>query len=349
MDSISQAVLGASVAGIVAPAGYRRKALLLGACLGTLPDLDVFINYGDAVRNFTYHRAFSHSLFVLAPLSIIIWLALRQFWPRIRESQYRWLAAIALALLTHPLLDAHTAYGTQLFWPLDVAPTMWATLFIVDPAYTLPLLAGVLLTVIWPLKRRGILALRAGVWISCSYVAWTWVAQAIVMNHAAESLEAIGITDAAVFTTPTPLNSLLWRVVVKTEDSYLEGFDSLMIDEGPIHFATINSDQKSLEDAVDVWAVARLRWFTHDFIKTEVVNDEMIIRDLRMGQSPNFVFSHVVASREGTRWQATNSELLPFSFGDRDLADTWARIWRHTSVTNARDLVGLYTEKAQNH
>jgi inner membrane protein len=61
MDSISQAVLGASVAGMVAPAGYRRKALLLGACLGTLPDVDVFIDYGDAVRNFTYHRLAAYS------------------------------------------------------------------------------------------------------------------------------------------------------------------------------------------------------------------------------------------------------------------------------------------------
>ena len=334
MDSISQAVLGASVAGMVAPAGYRRKALLLGACLGTLPDLDVFIDYGDAVRNFTYHRGFSHSLLVLAPLSIIIWLALRQFWPRIRESQYRWLAAIALALLTHPLLDAHTAYGTQLLWPLEVAPTMWATIFIVDPAYTLPLLAGVLLAAIWPRKRNAILALRAGVWISCSYLAWTWVAQAIVINHAAKSLDAIGITDAAVFSTPTPLNTLLWRVVVRTEDGYLEGFDSLVIDEGLIDFAKINSDQKSLEDAGDVWAVARLRWFTQDFIKTEVVNDQMIIRDLRMGHSPNFVFSIIVAAHDGMQWHATTSKFLPFSLGDRDIAETWARIWRHTSKSN---------------
>ena len=80
MDSVSQAVLGASVAGIVAPAGHRRKALLIGATLGTLPDLDVFIDFGGAVRNFTYHRGFSHSLFVLTPVSILLWLALRQFW-----------------------------------------------------------------------------------------------------------------------------------------------------------------------------------------------------------------------------------------------------------------------------
>ena len=333
MDSISQAVLGASVAGVVAPAGYRRKALLLGACLGTVPDLDVFIDYGDAVKNFTYHRGFSHSLFVLAPLSIVIWLALRQFWPAVRESQYRWLAAIALALLTHPLLDAHTAYGTQLLWPLDVPPTMWATIFIIDPAYTLPLLFGVLLAAVWPHRQQAIVALHAGVWISCGYLAWTWVAQAIVNNHATQSLEQLAITDTVLFATPTPLNSLLWRVVVKTEDGYMEGFDSLVIDEGPIVFKTIHSDQRALEDASSVWTVARLRWFTQDFIKTEAINNQLIIRDLRMGQSPNFVFSHVVASRNGMRWQEIRSELLPFSFGDRNLAGTWHRIWSHMPAT----------------
>ncbi len=336
MDSISQAVLGASVAAVVAPAGYRRRALVLGACLGTLPDLDVFLDYGDAVKNFTYHRGFSHSLFVLAPLSVIIWLTLRRFWSDIRESQYRWLAAIALALITHPLLDAHTAYGTQLLWPLNVSPTMWATIFIIDPAYTLPLIVGVLLAAVWPQRRRANLALHAGVWISCSYLAWTWMAQAIVNDHAAKSLEAISISNAVVFSTPTPLNSLLWRVVVRTEDGYLEGFDSLVIDEGPIVFAPINSDQKSLEDASDIWTVARLRWFTQDFVKAEAINDRLIISDLRMGQSPDFVFRHVVASRHGLRWQKVTSELLPFSFGDRSLAETWNRIWSRTPEVNRR-------------
>ena len=112
MDSLTQAVLSASIAGAVAPAGQRRKALLVGAALGTLPDLDVVIDYGDAVRNFTNHRSFSHSLIVLATFSVLLWLLLRRWWAPVREAPLRWLAVISLALLTHPLLDAHTAYGT---------------------------------------------------------------------------------------------------------------------------------------------------------------------------------------------------------------------------------------------
>ena len=118
MDSVSQAVLGASVAGVCAPSSHRGKAMLLGAGLGTLPDLDVFIDFGGAIENFTNHRGFSHSLFVLAPFSLLLWLSLRRWWAPVREAPYDWLGAISLALLTHPLLDAHTAYGTQLFWPL---------------------------------------------------------------------------------------------------------------------------------------------------------------------------------------------------------------------------------------
>jgi inner membrane protein len=150
VDSITQAALGAAIGGALAPSGQRRKALLAGALLGTLPDLDVLIDYGDAVANFTYHRGFSHSLFVLPPVALLLWLALRRWWAPVRDAPGRWLAIVLLALVTHPLLDAHTAYGTQLFWPLDMQPTMWATLFIIDPLYTLPLLIGVALTAALP-------------------------------------------------------------------------------------------------------------------------------------------------------------------------------------------------------
>ena len=79
MDSITQAALGASLAGAVAGKTLGRSALLVGAVLGTLPDLDVIIDYGTAVANFTQHRGFSHSLFVLLPLSVLLAFALHRW------------------------------------------------------------------------------------------------------------------------------------------------------------------------------------------------------------------------------------------------------------------------------
>lgn len=57
MDSVTQAALGAAVAGLIAGKKCSPKVLLAGAALGTLPDLDVLIHYGDPVSDMVKHRA----------------------------------------------------------------------------------------------------------------------------------------------------------------------------------------------------------------------------------------------------------------------------------------------------
>ena len=327
MDSLTQAVLGAAIGGAIAPPGSRRKALVVGAALGTLPDLDVVIDYGGAVENFTYHRGFSHSLFVLALVSVLLWLVLRRWWAPVRDAPYRWLALISLALLTHPLLDAHTAYGTQLFWPLEPHPTMWATLFIIDPLFTLPLLVGVIVAAARPCAPSSDTALRAALSMCVLYIAWSWMAQGIVKSNVERALADLNLEDAPVFLTPTPFNTLLWRVVVMTDDGYLEGFDSLVVDEGNMQFVAYLSDRQALDEASDVWAVARLRWFSRDFMKARVVDDRLLLADLRMGTEPIYVFTHVVAARDNPHWVAIPTELLPVSYDSSALAGTWERIW----------------------
>lgn len=329
MDSLTQAVLGAGIAGAVAPAGHRRKALLLGAVLGTLPDLDVLIDYGGAVENFTMHRGFSHSLFVLAPFTLIFWWVLGKFWSVVREAPLRWLAVVGLALVTHPLLDAHTAYGTQLLWPLDVPPTMWATVFIIDPLFTLPLLVATVATAFRPNQGWGTPLLRGALTVALGYLAWTWFAQAKVHHEAREVLASSGLQDAPVFVTPTPFNSVLWRIVVKTEAGYLEGFGSVMPGAPPIGFQAYVSDQAALAAASDVWAVRRLRWFSRDFVRAEVKNGQLLLSDLRMGQEPFYVFTHVVAEQGNPHWQAIPTELLPFEYDRSALFESLRRIWTH--------------------
>lgn len=327
MDSLTQLVLGASVAGVCAPSGQRRKALVVGAALGTLPDLDVFIDYGDAVKNFTYHRGFSHSLIVLAPFSLLLWLVLRRWWGPVRNAPGPWLAAIALALLTHPLLDAHTAYGTQLFWPMTVPPTMWATIFIIDPLYTLPLLVGVTTAVFVRGKKLARKMLRAGIVLSTAYLGWSWIAQSVVRGKVEVVLAAQDLADAPVYITPTAFNTLLWRIVVLTDEGYLEGFESLVADEPTIQFKSYESDRQAMREASDVWSVQRLRWFSHGFLKAKVEEGRLMLTDLRMGQEPMYVFTYLVAERGNPHWKAIPSEHIPITLEDRALGRTWQRIW----------------------
>ena len=78
MDSVTQMVLGAAVGEAVIGRRVGRKAALWGAVLGTAPDLDVFVPMADAVRDFTYHRSFSHSLIILAVITpLLAWLIMK--------------------------------------------------------------------------------------------------------------------------------------------------------------------------------------------------------------------------------------------------------------------------------
>ena len=100
MDSLSQVVLGASVGGAVMGRTLGRSALLGGALLGTLPDLDVLIDYGDAVANFTEHRGFSHSLLVLLPASLLLAWGLQRWATRVTCTHWTTrVSAVRVALL----------------------------------------------------------------------------------------------------------------------------------------------------------------------------------------------------------------------------------------------------------
>lgn len=331
MDSISQLLLGAAVAGATVPATHRRAAMLAGAALGTLPDLDSFLIAlftDDPVALMTLHRGFSHSLFVLPLLGWAIWAALRRRGGRVSQAPRGWFWAIQLALLTHPLLDAFTVYGTQLLWPLPMPPVMWSSVFIIDPGYTLWLLVGVAVAVFAGPKPAARRALLAGLALSCGYLGWSLVAKGMVEREAERSLAALGLADAPRFTVPMPFNTLLWRVVAMTHEGFVEGEHSLVADSRPIAFRHYRSEVDALAAAGEIPAVARLQWFNRGFMKAQVRDGRLVLSDLRMGSEPDYSFNFVVAERDGDGWRAVPPEQLSWPWeARRRLAQMWERIW----------------------
>ena len=303
MDSLSQIALGAAVS--VAVMGRRTavwKAALLGAVAGTLPDLDVFINHGDPIRNMVLHRAESHSLFWLTLFSLPFSAAVARVvgeWVLFK----RWWLALWLALVTHPLLDAMTVYGTQLGLPFTNEPYGVGSVFIIDPLYTAPLLVGA----VWALSTqggvRGLKANTVGLMLSTAYLAWGVVAQQIVTQEAQTSLAASGITAERLLITPTAFNTLLWRVVAIDGDSYREGYYSLLdplVRSTPprITFDTYPRGNALANATADVEGVQRLTAFTHGFYALRQDSSRLLISDLRMGQEPVYTFTFAVAERE---------------------------------------------------
>ncbi|QZN82572.1 metal-dependent hydrolase [Stenotrophomonas sp. DR822] len=346
MDSLTQIVLGGAVAAAIAPPGHRRAALLAGAALGTLPDLDaLWLGFAaaDPVANMTDHRSFSHSLLVLPWVAALIWWLFKRFGNgRVAQSPLRWFWAIQLALVTHPVLDAFTVYGTQLWWPLQPHPAMGASVFIIDPGYTVWLLLGCVLA--WFGRARPWVGKVLGValLLSSAYLGWGLIAKAQVDRAAQQSLAAMGLGDAPRFSVPMPFNTLLWRVVAMTPSGYVVGDRSLVSDHGPMRFEGHPSNVQALREAAGIPAVRRLQWFNRGFMRAQVVQGRLVLSDLRMGLEPDYTFNFAVAEQVDGQWRAIMPEQLRVDYSSpaaradagRRLSAMWQRIWHEPAAAD---------------
>lgn len=328
MDSLTQAVLGASIQGALLGRWQGRRALLYGAILGTLPDLDVLIDYGDAVADMTYHRGFSHSLLVLSALALLITLLARRLQPNPGYSARRLFFAIWLVLITHPLLDAFTSYGTQLLWPLTTPPVAWSSVFIIDPLYTLPLLVAVIVGLLRGLRERPQWLAISALGVSSLYLVFTVTGKWMAEQKVEQVLAQRGIQAEQLFSTPTPFNSLLWRVIVIDGEHYHEALVG-WLDDKPPQLERIPRGTALARPLQQSPQHARLAWFTRDVLRYDQIGEQLIVTDLRLGMTGFHPFRFIFAEQRDGRWQPlANVERLPFSRGQPEhLLVLWQRIW----------------------
>lgn len=329
MDSITQALLGATVQASLLGRWQGRKALLYGAVLGTLPDLDVVIDYGDAIADMTYHRGFSHSLFVLSTLAVMLaWLA-RRIRPDPAYSGMRLFLTIWLVLVTHVLLDAFTSYGTQLFWPLTTPPVAWSSVFIIDPLYSLPLLLAVLVGAFVGVKGRMPRWAASALLLSSLYLGFTLAGKQMAEQRVEAAMDARGIQASQLFSTPTPFNSLLWRVIIIEGDQYYEALVS-WFDDQPPELVSIPRSERLATALRESPQHARLQWFTGNVLRYDEVGGQLLVTDLRLGMTGFHPFRFALAERNGTGWGLIPYvERLPAERGDLDrLKQLWQRIWQ---------------------
>ena len=345
MDSVTQIALGAAVGEVILGRQVGRRAMLWGAICGLFPDLDLLVPLADAVKEFTYHRGPSHSLFVLAALTpLFVWLVLKL---HRHTLQYRrkWYALIFMAFATHVLLDCFTVYGTQIFWPLRTPPVMWSTIFIIDPAYSLPLFVGVLAALILARQSSWGHAINTACLIlSTAYLLWSVGAKLHVEGVAQESLRRQNITYQRLLTVPSPFNTVLWRVLVMDDDKYHEGFYSLFDPTRNIEFTRYRSDPQLLAGIEKHWPVRRLQWFTHGFYSVQRLLNDIVITDLRMGMEPSYVFRFKVGEMVNPQVIPTESQRVYSERPWDQLQWVWQRIW-----TTEPDMSHIRKARTQMH
>jgi len=337
MDSVTQAVLGASICGSLLGRQYGRKALLAGAVLATLPDLDVFIQYPDPITAMVSHRGFSHSLFVLSGLALLIALLWKLLRPDARAPAWRLGLAVWLTLITHPLLDAFTSYGTQLMWPLHPTPATWSSIFIIDLLYTLPLLLATLVGFTRGARPSTVRACNWGLLLSSLYLACSVGAKFWAEHLATAQLsqDQVQVQVQRVYSAAQPLNILLWRVVARDDqDRECEVIVGLLDRwRAPVDHRYESVCLPLNSQYLDVLPAApeleKLRWFSGDWVRYDLVDDLLVVSDIRMGIGPGqYSFRFVVAERA---LDDTWLPVIPYRWASgRDMSEfkpVMRRIW----------------------
>jgi len=297
MDSLTQFTLGAAVSTLcLGKTLGPRKAALLGGVLGTLPDLDVFLPFDDPVDAFVFHRGWTHSVFVHALATPIIGEALVRFVDVLKTHRPVVWLTVFMCLTTHALIDAITVYGTRIFWPFYPDPIGVGSLFIIDPLFTLPLLA----VVIWALwqgnwssrLRRG---LAGAMLFGGVYMALSVVMQSHVENRAKTIFADAGLEVDRVFAIAGPLNTVVWKVIGLEDDRYHNLYLSLLDSSATTSIYTHPRHPALVADLGDSDAFRKLEWFSRGFYRAELEGQRVVVSDLRMGLTPSYVFRFAIA------------------------------------------------------
>ncbi|MGD8241888.1 MAG: metal-dependent hydrolase [Desulfobacterales bacterium] len=328
MDSLTQLTFGAACGEAVLGRKVGRKALVWGAVLGTLPDLDVLIPLGGPVNDFVYHRGFSHSLILLAVISPMIAWLITKIHPDTKRYYRGWVLLAFLVLEASVILDLLTIYGTQILWPFDTTPMAFPVLFIIDPLFTLPVFAGVLAALVLKRKRSlGHLINSIGLFLSLAYLAWAFGAGEFVDRRVREKLARQAVSYTQLISSPAPFTTLLWRVVGIEKDRYFETYFSLFDGNAPLFVDFYPRNSALMAGIEEHPPVVKLKWFTRGYYAFSTVGADVVMTDLRMGSEPDYVFQFKVARLNDRHPQPIDDERLKTTRDWRGLAWLWQRIW----------------------
>ncbi|WP_405199805.1 metal-dependent hydrolase [Christiangramia sp. LLG6405-1] len=331
MDSLTQIVLGAAVGEAVLGKKVGNKAMLYGAIAGTIPDLDTFVGYAyDTITATEIHRGFSHSIVFSVLFAPVFGWLISKIESKSAATWKNWSWLMFWGLFTHPLLDAHTTWGTQLFWPFDLR-LAYKNIFIIDPLYTLPFL--VLLIMAMRLKRddqKRTKYNRLGLIISSIYLllitpALKW----ITYNKFENALEEQSISYQRMDTRPAPMNSILWSANIEAKDHFLIA-DYSIFDTKPISFQEVPKNLEFADSLAGDPNLKRLIDISEGWYTFSEQNEQLYFNDLRFGKldmnDPDapFIFSFLLQEEDG-ELTATETER---SMKDAEslLPELWSRI-----------------------
>lgn len=262
-----------------------KKALLIGAFAQSVPDLD-FISalWLTPAQQLLAHRGISHSFLFICLAAPFLGFFFRKLLRNRVRVQYLTLFFM-LEMLIHILLDAFNNYGVGWFEPFSRVRVSFNTIYVADVVMTIfPLIVVMILIFLPSSSKPRIRWAKSGIgWVS-AYIFICIFNKILISQQVNRSFVDGKISQSGYFTTPAPLQSLLWMVVADDGKGFYIGYRSLFDKKSRINFSYFPKNEHLLEAVADHKEVSLLRRFSQGFYTVEKWNDTLVFNDLRFGQ-----------------------------------------------------------------
>ena len=330
MDPLTQGVLGTTLAqSLIQKNDDIKLVAVLGFLGGLAPDLDFLIrSESDPLLYLEYHRQFTHSLIFIPIGGFICAYLLWVIYFKKKLTLSKTTLYTTLGFGTHALLDACTAYGTQLLWPFSNYRVAWNNISIVDPLFTIPLFMMMVLTVI----KKSQLIPRAALVYGVLYLLLGVVQRERAESIGMEIAKGRGHNPIRLESKPSFGNLLLWKTIYETNDKFY--VDAIRLGLRPeiykgdsIFKLEIKRDFPNLDPkSIQAKDIERFRFFSNDYIAKDPTSEEHVI-DIRYSLIPN-----KITPMWGIRLTPSKSnQHTPFIIFPRDTKNSARVLWKMLS------------------
>ena len=292
MDPLTQGIVATTASQSVSSKEKIFLASLVGFLSGLAPDIDIFIRSNDDPLLFLeFHRQFTHSLVFIPIGGLICSLVFYHLFTKRNNFTFKETYIYStIGYATHGIIDSFTTYGTQLLWPFTDERFAWNTISVIDPLFTLPVIALCLLTLIKKNKKYSFYAITWMLMYQLTGFVQKDRAENIIYDYA--KLQGHNINE--IEAKPSFANIVVWKVIYSDDSNYYVnairlGSSHKVYPGEMIKKLDVRNDFKWLKtNTQQAKDVERFRWFSNNYLGVSKHNNN-VIYDIRFSSIPNEV------------------------------------------------------------